>query len=167
MDTVQQYPPYKDAIKKFFEHHYTYGSLIKHEWFFEAFGLPVIDKGSFTKEKADKIQLQFLTNLVGFRRHLLHHHQMALASKAGVGYEVVQPQDQSKWAYNSGKRKILKALHEQTEYLTNVDFARLTAEQQRENANYLSRTSAARAMMKESEQLEPFGLHEKAALDNQ
>jgi hypothetical protein len=81
---------------------------------------------------------------------------MDLQPEPGQGYAVVPPTDQAKKALTDGMKAIKKAVRDMVDRGTNVNPARLTAEQRRENADILARMAMMRGMLRPPRALPPM-----------
>jgi hypothetical protein len=144
---VQQYPEWREAIKKFTQQAFASGDVLTFEWLYGAFG---IARPLPTTQLADaqKAELRFLSQYKEFEDALLREHQIALANVRGVGYRLVPPSEQTGWAEQSGVGEIKKAVRKLGDRLTNVDLTRLSVAGRKENADALARLAMLSGMTK-------------------
>jgi len=102
---------------------------------------------------AERLQLQFLNQFKLFQGALLKNHQIDLTSERGKGYLILAPKDQTKVAFEDGLAEIKKDLRRMVNRLANVDYAQLTAEQRKENADHLAKVAAMSGMIRSSRRL--------------
>ena len=144
-DDLELYPAWREALKRWPSAGFTWGDTVPHEWFYEAFALPVV-VDTMTVKQAEVIRLKFLGQFESFRRALLEEHRMDLANVRGYGYEIVTPAEASRRAFDDGIAEIKKTLRTLARRLTFVPLGQLTDEQRRENADLLARSSTLRRM---------------------
>jgi len=134
------YPAWKEALKLW---RFTWGDIVPHEWFYEAFGLtPICD--DMTVKRAEQIKLKFLGQFTPFRQAMLEDRQMWIDSVPGYGYEVVTPGEQSRRAYESRIARIAKELRDLDRQLRHVNIGMLSQDERRENADLLARQATLR-----------------------
>lgn len=134
-DELQLYPAWKEAMKLW---RHTWGDMVPHEWFYEAFGLEPI-RDDMTVKNAEKIKLKFLGQFTPFRQALLEERKMWLDTVPGYGYEVVTPGEQSRRAYETRMRNVAKELRDMARQLQHVNIGLLSDDERRENADLLAR----------------------------
>lgn len=132
--------PWRVAVNAFIKEGFQPGEPITHAWFHEQLGLTMSGPGTPLKE-AQATQFAYLAGMDKIRDALLSEYQIALRSVRGVGYEVVPPYEQTQWAEDAASAEMKKILGTARDRLTNVNAAKLTADQRLENANALARLS--------------------------
>jgi hypothetical protein len=144
---IQQYPEWREAVRRFHELRFAPGDILTFEWLYEAFQItrPVADT---LLSDAQKAELRFLGQFKEFEDALLREHQTALANVRGVGYRIVPPSEQTAWAERSGVSDIKKAVRRLGDRLTNVDLARLSSVERQQNADALARLAMLSGMTK-------------------
>lgn len=145
-ETIQLYPPWKQAIARFQAEHFLPGHIILHEWLYETFGIEQ-PKPDTSLEVAERAKLAWLSQFKEFERVLLTEHQIALRSVVGRGYEVVPAHEQSRWSYREGRHEISKALSRMGKRLVNTNLIQLNGEQRKEHADYLAKFSQLKGML--------------------
>ena len=149
-------PPWREALRRFVAAGFKPGDVIAHDWFYESFGLdrphPTTPLG-----EAEPVRLEYLRQLSALRQALLSDHKTDLASKPGVGYEVVPPAEQSSRAWQEGKQEVYAALRRMRARMVNVDVARLTDEQRSAYADDLARSAAMRNAVRHGRRALPGG----------
>lgn len=133
-------PPWKEAVDKFIECEFEHGKPIPHEWFYSAFDL-VMPQHCNTIHAAQQSQLRYLANMDGLKAALLEDHSIALRTVRGVGYEIVQPKDQTSWAMAEARADFRKALRVGSARLAFVQADALTDEQRKENMDARAKLS--------------------------
>ncbi len=149
---VLLYPAWREGVKRFLAQGYQEGDEIKHEWFYEAFGLDMPQPETPLRQ-AERTKLQFLSAFEELRAELLEKHQIALANVRGYGYRVVPAVQQTRWAEAECVEQVKSAMRKMGERLSNVNMARLDADQRKENADALARLSMMASMLKRAKQI--------------
>ena len=148
VNETEPHPGWRNAVAVFFRDGKGYGDLLSFAWLYEAFRLS--QPGDDTPNlMAEKLRLAFLNQLQRFADELLTEHQMALVSERSVGYRVLHPNEQTKYAEDDARLSLRRALRREAALLTNVNLAPLTARERQENADALARLSNLRAKTKE------------------
>jgi hypothetical protein len=144
---VQQYPAWREAVKRVISEKYTAGDVLDFAWLYDAF---LIDRPTPETPLADaqKAELRFLGHFKDFEEALLTEHQIALSNVRGVGYRIVAAGEQTGWAEDQGTQEVKKALRKLRDRLTNVDLLQLNAEQRKQNADALARLAMMAGMTK-------------------
>jgi hypothetical protein len=133
---VTLHPPWREAVELFQKAGFKYGELLSHEWLHAALGLEMPRDG-MTVKQIDAARVSYLNQVERFRRCLLCEHKIDIASKRGLGYVLVKPEDQTGLANKDGGRALRKTLWAWCERLVNVNLSLLTAEQRAQNAQAL------------------------------
>lgn len=129
---------------------YADGSLIKHEWLKEKFGLKKIILGDYDSvedfiKAIDTQQFCYMSLVDRLRWQLLSDYKMFIKNIRGDGYTIIQPKEQVQYAYDCLTADIKKALKEATAIISNVrrfnDF-----EQQAKDADTRSRIGMMKQM---------------------
>lgn len=144
---LQQYPAWREAIKAFMQERFAPGDTVSFDWLYDHF-LIKRPGGSTLLADAQKAELQFLSQFKQFEDALLTEHQIALTNVRGVGYRLVPPAEQTRWAEDSGVTEVKKAIRKLGDRLTNVDLVQLTNEQRKENADALARMAMLSGLIK-------------------
>ena len=129
--------PIEFAIQRFFEHGYSYGSIIPNEWFRTHFGL----RAPESIAEADQARMLYMQYMGIFRSNMLIFHRMALRSKSGIGQEVVKPSEQTRWAMEDARNQITRVLKKTNDRLTYLNADRLSDADRRENLDAINRLS--------------------------
>ncbi len=144
-DTVQTYPEWKAAAEAFATDPVPYGALLEHEWFYRAFGIEPPDLAPSVAE-FQKRQLKYLSCFKAFEKWLLEEQQMALRSRHGVGYEIVKPSEQARFAMGDLSEQLSKNFRKAGGRLLHTRLDELTHEQRRDHADAMARLAHLRAM---------------------
>jgi hypothetical protein len=140
---VTQLPAWKEAVSNF---DFDYGDVISKEWLYESFGLE--KPTAFTpNDKVKQIELAFLSNFKKLEEYLLEERQMALKTLRSVGYEIIQPNEQTQWALFNGMADMKKALKTMYRRNVNVNHNLLNAEDKKKNSDALARTAMLKTMV--------------------
>ena len=104
---------------------YADGSLIKHEWLKEKFGLKKIILGDYESvedfiKAIDTQQFCYMSLVDRLRWQLLSDYKMFIKNIRGDGYTIIQPKEQVQYAYDCLTADIKKALKEATAIMGNV-----------------------------------------------
>lgn len=142
MDDLPLYPIWRDVLRRWPEYGFTWGDVIPHEWFFDAFELPKIDPERMTVKQAQTIELKMLGYREAFMQALLTERRMYLVSVPGVGYEIVTPGEQSRRAYDKFNADLKKSSRNLADGLRYVNVGMLSDDQRRENADLLARAGS-------------------------
>src|SRR5690606_29121171 len=107
-----------------------------------------------TIEQYREYQFTLLQNMDEFRSSLLEEHSIALRTKPGVGYEVLPPAEQTKYAVDVGMRRVRRELRWMATHLVNVDHSKLTSDQRKENADAMARAAMLKSMFRKAQRIE-------------
>lgn len=136
-EKIQFDDPVVHAAECFTKEGYTYGSLIPKDWFMRSFRLPEPQ----TIQEANDVSMLYARHLGALRTKLLVERKMALRTKDGVGQEVVQPEEQTEWAVQDFVTDVCRLTMRIKDRLQHVNFAALSDEQRRENADAIAKLS--------------------------
>lgn len=145
-DSDTQGEDWRVAILAFDKKGFTYGSRLSHDWMFEAFGIER-PKEQTTVNKAKKSQTRYMASVAQFKRYLLQERLMAMCSVYGFGFEIIKPEEQTKWAEQEFVQAIRREFNRAQERLVNVNHDHLTDTQVRDNAEALTRLAGKRQMI--------------------
>lgn len=124
------YPPWKEALKAFEAHGYSYGDLLTKEWFIRAIGMDVPESGArFTMEQLNRFELSILQQFKPFRTAVLEKFQMDLVSDRAGAYIIIAPKDQPERAYRDLTTGIKREMDRGLARIRNVNTGRLTAQE--------------------------------------
>ena len=154
---LELHPKWREAEKDFLDGGFGPGDTVSYDWLYEKFGIER-PTGTTLLEQAQRAELLFLGNFKSLEGALLKDHQIALKNVRGVGYMVVAPGDQTKWADHEGMTDIKKGIRKMAGRIANVDLTALDSDQRRENADYLAKVAALRAMVRESKKITQGGV---------
>lgn len=138
MGNIQYNDPVLNAVSKFEDDGYTYGSIIPKIWFDECFGISV----PTTIAQAEAAKMLYARYMGELRTRLLIGKKMALRTKDGFGQEVVMPSEQAEWAQQEASAAIVKELERAKDRLVHINTEMLTAEEERERTDALNRLAA-------------------------
>lgn len=127
----------KQTILSFHLCGYSYGDVIKKDWFLAEFGI----KPSANIEDFERSSILYAHLMGKLRTALLIDHNIGLRSKPGYGQEVVKPADQTQWAIDDFTSGLKKAYEKATDRLSNINFDELTSREKAENADALAKMS--------------------------
>lgn len=138
------YPAWRQAEADLIAQGLSHGSIVTEEFLNAAFGIGQ----ATTIVQHEKNKLVFLRQITALKESLLENRKMMLVSEAGVGYRVVMPEEQTKLSFHLRTREVKLALGKLRRELTNVDTARLTDEQRKENTDALAKLGALRVVVR-------------------
>lgn len=131
-------PPWRNAARDLFNGKYTYGDIVPHEELQGALGLPK-PVGKVEVEEYERWRLSVLSQMDALSAFLLEERSMCLRAVPGVGYQIVEPENQTAYAMKDGMRRMRGELRKMGRRLSHVNRSALTAEQARENADAMAR----------------------------
>ena len=104
---------------------YGEGNLIPHDWLKEKFGLKKLELSDFETvddfvEALNRQQFAYMQVVDSVRWELLKQEKMYMRSVRGEGYEIVRPNDQVQYGYDSFIEDIKKAIREANMIMSNV-----------------------------------------------
>ena len=104
---------------------YGEGNLIPHDWLKEQFGLKKLELSDFETvddfvEALNRQQFAYMQVVDSVRWELLKQEKMYMRSVRGEGYEIVRPNDQVQYGYDSFIEDIKKAIREANMIMSNV-----------------------------------------------
>lgn len=148
-EVVELHPAWRQALLRFRERGFNHGEIVDLDWLYMVFRIerPTAET---TKAASDKAELAFLSQFIPFRDALLAEDQIALTSERGLGYRIVPPKEQTRWAEDEGRAALAKALRQMQERISHVDLVQLTADERVQNANALARVGQMRALMRKT-----------------
>jgi hypothetical protein len=126
------------AQAEFVKAGFSYGSIIKTEWFYEKFDLPMHPETVAQYNETTMLYARYLGKL---RELLLVNHKMALRTKPGIGQEVIIPAEQTGWAMQEFRTLISKEIDRARDRIAHVNGDKLTDEERRENRDAVSNLS--------------------------
>jgi hypothetical protein len=143
-DTTQPklYPAWKQALADVVASQIQPGQTIDKQWLEQAFGI----EPAQTVAQHEKNHHLFRHMFWRFRSELLEQHQLMLRPIAGVGYEVINPQQQTDVALKDRGREVAWALQKLTNELTHVRHEALTDDQRKQNADALAKVGQLAAL---------------------
>ena len=124
-----------------------HGDKIAREWLLRHMMLVDPEKCA-TGAEAKRNQLAILVAIERIKEELLEGHNMALRSVRGEGWEIVPVSEQTAWAMDEVRKDVRRALGCAAKRLSFVDFASLSDEQRKENADALAKLAALRPTMR-------------------
>lgn len=104
---------------------YGEGNLIPHDWLKEKFGLKKLELSDFETvddfvEALNRQQFAYMQVVDSVRWELLKQEKMYMRNVRGEGYEIVRPNDQVQYGYDSFIEDIKKAIREANMIMSNV-----------------------------------------------
>jgi len=142
MSDVVVLPIWKNAVNNFIIKGSKPGDLISKSWLMREFGI----EEPKTMSELQKAQLKFMGCMNKFQTELLEEHQIALKTVQGVGYEVVAPEDQTRFGLVAGVRAIAKAITATERTVANVKVDSLTDAQRQEHSDGLAKVANMQSM---------------------
>lgn len=127
----------KRTMKAFEFFGFTYGSVIKKDWFMNQFGI----EPAVTVEDVERNRNIYAVLMGHLRTTLLIENKMALKSKPGYGQEVVRPMDQTRWAMDEFTTGLRKAYNKTIDRVSNIDFYELSDQEKKENTDAIAKLS--------------------------
>lgn len=127
----------KNTIKAFELCGFSYGSIIKKDWFMSQFGI----SAALTVEDAERNTTLYASFMGSLRTALLIEKKMALKTKRGYGQEVVKPMNQTMWAMDEFSSGLRKAYNKTIDRVSNIDFDELTSREISENTDAIAKLS--------------------------
>lgn len=130
---------------------YSSGELIPHEWLKSKFGLASLDiadyesQDEFIKAINDQ-QFTYMNSVERLRCQLLNKLQVCLRNVWGEGYEIIPPEDQTRYGYDGFIKNINKAIREAKAIMNNV--ASVSAEQQAKDNDLRAKFAMLAQMIK-------------------
>lgn len=122
MDEPEQlptlYPPWREALKELELAGIQPGQTIEKRWLEQQFGI----QEPTTIAQAQKNQLLFLSCSVRLRDELLRKHSLMLVALPGVGYQVVEPADQTSVAM---RIRVAEVNHALSKLMDEISYVRL------------------------------------------
>jgi hypothetical protein len=132
------HPGWKEALEQLSREGLQHGDTIKREWLYTHFSIPYpTDATPFSD--ARRAELRFLTQFKMFETELLTRHSMALKTVPSVGFLIVPPKEQTRWAYKEAVTEIRKTLNKGVQRLVNIDHAALDSAGRKENSDAVAR----------------------------
>lgn len=131
-ESIELYPPWKEALKAFQAAGYSYGSSITKAWLMQAFGMPPIGKDDLlTEGELDKRKFEWLQQFTPFRAAVLEQFQMDLVTDRAGAYIILMPKDQPARAFRDGIQEITRAAEKMTARIRNTNTTMLSAEERK------------------------------------
>lgn len=124
------------------------GHVLTYEWLYDSFQIEM-PTDDMAAASADDLRWKFLSDFKNFERELLEIHLIAIRNVKGIGYEIVAPQDQTQWGFDSGIEGIKKAMHKAVTRVSYVDLDKLTPDQRKENADTKAKLAQIASFHKE------------------
>lgn len=140
--TVEILPLWRNALANFIATDPKPGDVIKRTWLMEQFGI----EKPITAEEQQSAQLQFLHDFLEFKEALLEEHKMELRSIIGVGFEVIHPREQTRFALERGTKAIGKEIRKMAKSVAHVNTAALSEAELRERTDGLAKISGMQAI---------------------
>ncbi|MBD1586723.1 hypothetical protein [Pseudomonas typographi] len=122
---------------------FKYGDLITLDWLREAFHL---DEPK-TIEGFRAFQFAFLSNMDSLRQELLQEHRLLLTSVRGVGYELIEPNEQVETAWQSTFVKVKRELTKLAGAIRHIRYDELSDDKRREHADAQAKLSGIHAFV--------------------
>ena len=125
------------------------GDTISAEWFYDLLGVLHPSKAnSYERSVAQqKMFMMLFHGQDGFRFHVLTHRKRWLKTNYAGGYEVMPPEEQTRYAQKQRRNDITKALKDESTLLSNVEMARLSIKQREQNSDAIAHNVALMTML--------------------
>lgn len=137
MDLISFEDPVKNTIKRMKINGYTFGSVIKEEFFLDCFRI----KPAKTAEQQRNNTMLYAKYMGSLRAKLLTDMNFALRTKSGVGQEIVHPSEQTEWAQREFKNEITKLCMKTRDRLINIETNLLTDSAKKQNSDAVAQLS--------------------------
>lgn len=144
MTEIALYPAWKNAVRAFLALEAKPGDIITHEWLREQFDIGP-DR---TVAEARENQLNYLQAFSQFRDALLEDYRIAFASAQGVGYRIIPPAEQTRYAVAHHMSKVHKEMRNMARTMAFVRHDELTDAERRANADALAKAAQLSAMIR-------------------
>jgi len=125
---------------------FTYGDVIKLSWLHENFEIEIPEFGS--KKDYEQCTFKFMACMDMFRETLLKEHLMMLSSVRGVGYRVLNPNEQPDEAMSRLKSRVKKETTKAMESLSFINEALLDDESAKKRDSSMGKIAALSAFSK-------------------
>lgn len=129
----------ESALHYFFDHGFSDGELISHEWI--RFALAI------TPESLRENDFLLLDRMETFKAALLSNHQIALQNVRGKGYRIVPPGEQARFAAEEASRFLSKGIKRADELLANTRREQLDKDEARRHTDVEVRMAGLRGMV--------------------
>lgn len=120
-----------------------YGQTIPKAWLYKNFGL--VEPEICSKKEFEKFNFEFLQAMEGFRWIMLTEYKKCLRSIRGIGYQIIDSSEQTKFAMDNLKSSFKKEMKKAASILVNTDVQRLTDAQIRKNEEAQGKLAAIAA----------------------
>lgn len=142
MNTPTLLPEWRQAAKDIAEN-FKYGEVVTLDWLRDAFHL-VEPK---TIEDFRNYQFAFMGNMDALRQELLQEHQLLLTSVRGVGYELVEPNEQVETAWQATFVRVKRELTKLASAVRHIRYDELSEDKRREHADAQAKLSGIHAFV--------------------
>lgn len=150
--SVTVHPAWKQALLDFKVAGFARGDVISHEWLFNAFRIKQ-PTAATPWEDAKKAQLKFTAAFEKFRNELQIGELVSLQNIPSVGYRIVPPSEQTRWAFRDGMRDVYKDIRKMTTRIVHIDETALTSDQKKENSDATNRVVTLQSMLSRTRRL--------------
>lgn len=133
----------QEAIEKFFDKGYQDGDTVSMLWLHDTLKI----EEPKTVQQAKAAQFELLTKLDMFKSELLEGHGIALRNIRGVGYIVVPPHDQTRYAMEECVRHINKGMKRADALLDNTRTRLLTISEKKRHTDAVVKFSAVKGII--------------------
>ena len=144
------YPPWKQALADLELSGIEPGQTIETEWLEDRFGMTA----PVTIADAEKNRQLFRSLIWMLRNALLRKHRLMLRAVGGVGYRVVEPEDQTSTALRDRGDAINRELGKLMEEISFVRTDALDNAQRKANSDAISKIAALQGMTKKQLEFE-------------
>lgn len=144
---VTKHPPWRQVVEDIAALNPAPGMLIESTWLYEKLEIQK-PTASTPYAKAREAGMQYMQATVLLRSELLTEHQIALETQPGVGYRVVAPGDQTRWAIKELQDEMHKAISRGSSRVQNTRLEQLNDIERKYNADELTRLAGLKLMMR-------------------
>lgn len=135
-------PLWKEALKNLMATSPKPGDVIRQDWLRQQFGI----EKPVTAEDQVRASFEYLQMSCEFRSALLEDHCIALKTIPGVGFEIIAPNFQTRWALENGAQRISREISKMARNVAFVDVASLNEGERREHTDGMAKVSTIRGM---------------------
>lgn len=145
-DEVRLFPAWRQAERDLLARGLRDGEVIPMAWFRDAFGIPESDNNTSIAEH-ERRRMLFNTLIGNLCESLLVDHATKLRLVPGVGYMVVPPDQQTRFALRDRGAEVLRAVGHLCREIQHVRLDQLTDSQRAENADALAKAGRLRQLL--------------------
>lgn len=140
IDSLPLDPIWRQAAREVV-HEFRYGDTIPKEWLLSHLGI-TLPKDKLTMTEYQNLSFDMLSKIDALREELLCKYQRYLLNVRGVGYQIVQPPQQTTTAMARLHKEMRRSLAQAMSALVNVNNKALSLDDARENAEARAKVGA-------------------------